>query len=162
MNEPEIDTFNIDEWLAGASRVTKFIEVIGKPHLQAEIDELDARLSAMDPGDPERQGIADQILTLSDEMEASRVGFKLASLPGERVEALRKMHKRDEEASAFAIIAEQVVKPAGLKPEDIRHIRDALGDGYFAQTIMATAASAQQGIGVAVPFSSAASRVRTR
>ncbi|MBK8758836.1 MAG: hypothetical protein IPM08_17490 [Actinomycetales bacterium] len=35
-------TFDVDEWLAGASRVTKMVEVYGKPHLQAEIDELDA------------------------------------------------------------------------------------------------------------------------
>ena len=27
-------TFDLDEWLAGASRVTKFVEVYGKPHLR--------------------------------------------------------------------------------------------------------------------------------
>ncbi|MBK7509663.1 MAG: hypothetical protein IPI16_16675 [Comamonadaceae bacterium] len=44
-------TFNVDEWLAGASRVTKFVEVYGKPHLQAEIDELEALAADADESD---------------------------------------------------------------------------------------------------------------
>ena len=80
---------------------------------------------------------------------------------GRRVESIRRKVK-DEEERTFAIMAEQIIAPAGMTPEKVRAIRDAIGDGYFAQTLTATCLAAQQGLGVTVPFSSAASRARKR
>ena len=152
-------TFDLDEWLAGASRVTKFVEVYGKPHLQAEIDELEAL--AADADETDRDEILERADVLRDEMESSRARFKVASIPDERVESIRRKVK-DEEERTFAIMAEQIIAPAGMTPEKVRAIRDAIGDGYFAQTLTAICLAAQQGLGVTVPFSSAASRARKR
>ena len=35
MSADELDpkTFNVDEWLSGVTRVTKMVEVYGRPHL---------------------------------------------------------------------------------------------------------------------------------
>lgn len=151
-------TFNVDEWLAGASRVTKMVEVYGKPHLQAEIDELDA-LAADAEGD-ERDELNTRADALREEMEASLARFKVSSIPEERVEAIRKKVK-DPEAVAFAIMAEQFISPP-MTADLLRSIRDAIGDGYFAQTITSACLAAQQGLAVTVPFSSAASRPRRR
>ena len=79
--------FDINAWLSGLSRVTKFVEVIGKPHLQAEIDALDAHLRRVSDA-ADAHGIAEQIEALRVEMEASRVGFRVSSLDPERVEAI--------------------------------------------------------------------------
>ena len=152
-------TFDLDEWLAGASRVTKFVEVYGKPHLQAEIDELEAL--AADADEADRDEILERADALRDEMESSRARFKITSIPDERIESIRRKVK-DEEERTFAIMAEQIIAPAGMTPEKVRAIRDAIGDGYFAQTLTATCLAAQQGLGVTVPFSSAASRARKR
>lgn len=161
MSDDELDpkTFDLDEWLAGTSRVTKFVEVFGKPHLQAEIDELEAL--ANDADDADRDGILARANDLRDEMEASRARFKITSIPDERVEEIRRKVKDDDERT-FAIMAEQIVAPAGVTPAKVRAIRDGIGDGYFAQTLTATCLAAQQGLGVTVPFSLAASRVRKR
>ncbi len=152
-------TFDLDEWLAGASRVTKFVEVYGRPHLQAEIDELDA-LAADAESDDERDDLRARADALREEMEASRARFKVSSIPDERVEAIRKKVK-DQEAAAFAIMAEQFVSPP-MTADVLTSIRDAIGDGYFAQTITSACVAAQQGLAVTVPFSSAASRSRRR
>ena len=155
-------TFNVDEWLAGASRVTKMVEVYGKPHLQAEIDELDARLRSDTLDGSERHDVADRVEALRAEMTASRAVFKFSSIPDEKVEAIRKRHKGDEIAGAMEILAAQCVQPSGMTGGGMARIKDTIGEGYFAQTILTTASLAQQGLGVTVPFSSAASRARTR
>ena len=62
-------TFDLDEWLAGASCVTKFVEVYGKPHLQAEIDELEAL--AADADETDRDEILERP-TSCETMESSR------------------------------------------------------------------------------------------
>ncbi len=152
-------TFDLDEWLAGASRVTKFVEVYGKPHLQAEIDELEAL--AADADEPERDEILERADALRDEMESSRARFKITSIPDERIEEIRRKVKGEEDRS-FAVMAEQITSPPGMTPAKARAIRDAIGDGYFAQTLTATCLAAQQGLGVTVPFSSAASLRRKR
>jgi len=159
LSELDSATFDLDKWLAGVSRVTKFVEVYGKPHLQAEIDELDALAGDAD------ESVRDDILTradaLRDEMTCSRARFKISSVPDERVEEIRSKVEGDE-ARTFAIMAEQIISPVGMTPEKLRAIRDGIGDGYFAQTITATCLAAQQGLAVTVPFSSAASRARKR
>ena len=153
-------SFDLDRWLSGAMRVVKYVDVYGKPGLQAEIDELDAQLRRSDIAE-DRAELAARIEGLQTEMELSRVGFKLTSVPDERVEELREAHG-DDDAFTLAMLAEQCVTPTGMTPERFRQLRAALGDGYFAQTILVTANSAQQGLGVAVPFSSAASAALRR
>ncbi|MBK7509662.1 MAG: hypothetical protein IPI16_16670 [Comamonadaceae bacterium] len=59
-------------------------------------------------------------------MESSRARFKVASIPDERVESIRRKVK-DEEERTFAIMAEQIIAPAGMTPEKVRAIRDAVG-----------------------------------
>lgn len=162
MSADELDpkTFNVDEWLSGVTRVTKMVEVYGRPHLQAEIDELDALAS--DAEGDERDDLHAQADELREEMEASRVRFKVASLREERVEVIRKQFKpKDLEGPTFAIMSEQIVHPV-MTADQLRALRDAIGDGYFAQTLTATCLAAQQGLAVTVPFSSAASRARKR
>ena len=62
-DELDPKTFNVDEWLSGATRVTKMVEVYGRPHLQAEIDELHAYGVAriFSPEDGQRLGLAGMI-----------------------------------------------------------------------------------------------------
>lgn len=152
------DTFDIDAWLSGLSRVTKFVEVIGKPHLQAEVDALDAQLRRTSDA-ATALGIAEQIEALRVEMEASRVGFRVSSLDPERVEAILAEHPEDAVTAGIAILAEQIVEPAGWSVEQVRALCRRLGEGYFAQTLLAASTAAQQGLGVEVPFSSAASAI---
>ena len=58
-------------------------------------------------------------------------------------------------------MAEQIIAPCWDDPEKVRAIRDAIGDGYFAQTLTATRlALLSSRLGVTVPSSSAASRAR--
>lgn len=162
----DVKTFDLDKWLGGSMRVTKFVEVYGKAGLQADIDELDARLADLDPDDDERDTLVDRLDALRDEMEASKLGLKFSSIPDEQVERIRKRHKGSgddvEMARAMDLLAAQCVQPSGLTAAQFAAMRDALGDGYFAQTILTTAALAQQGLGVTAPFSSAASRARKR
>jgi hypothetical protein len=152
-------TFDLDRWLAGTMRVVKYVDVYGRPGLQAEIDELDAQLRRSDIAE-DRAELAARIEGLRTEMELSRVGFKLTSVPDERVEELREAH--DDDGFTLAMLAEQCLSPAGMTPDRFAQLRAALGDGYFAQTILVTANAAQQGLGVAVPFSSAASAALRR
>ena len=163
--EPKLDaaTFDIDAWLSGAARVVKYVDVYGKPGLQAEIDELDSRLQR--PVD-ERQAaeMAGQIEALRAEMEASRVGFKFTAIPEAEAAALREQRDGEDDhlLGAFRCLAAQCLLPAGMTADRMRRLCDAVGEGYFAQTVLATANAAQQGLGVTVPFSSAASRVLNR
>ena len=143
-DELDPKTFNVDEWLSGVTRVTKMVEVYGRPHLQAEIDELEALAS--DAEGDERDDLHAQADELREEMEASRVRFKVASLREERVEVIRKQFKpKDLEGPTFAIMSEQIVHPV-MTADQLRALRDAIGDGYFAQTLTATCLAAQQGL----------------
>ena len=153
-----MSTFDIDTWLAGAHQVVKFVEVIGKPHLQAEIDALDAQLRRTSDA-ATALGIAEEIEALRVEMEASRVGFRVSSLDPERVEAILAEHPEDAVTAGIAILAEQIVEPAGWSVEQVKALCQRLGEGYFAQTLLAASTAAQQGLGVEVPFSSAASAI---
>lgn len=154
------EAFDLDKWLSGTTRIVKYVDIYGKPGLQAEIDELDSLLRRTEDT-TERHAIAERIEALRTEMEASRVGFKFTSLADERVTALRDEHKDDEDY-ALAVAAEQCVTPAGFTLERMRALFAAIGEGYFAQTVLATANAAQQGMGVTVPFSSAASAALRR
>lgn len=156
-----LETFDIDRWLAGATRVVKYVDVYGKAGLQAQIDELDAALRRSDVVE-ERQEIAARIEGLRTEMEMSRVGFKFTSVPDEKIEALREKHGEDADAFTFEVLAEQCVEPVGMTPDRFRALYEAIGDGYFGQTISLAARTALQGLGVTVPFSSAASAALRR
>lgn len=157
---PAPASFDLDQWLAGAMRAVKHVTVYGKAGLQGEIDELDDRLRDVD--EDEKVEIAREIERLQDEMRASALSFKLTSVPSERITALTKRHKGDEDMQMAAMLAEQCLSPAGMTPEKMLAVRDAIGEGYFLQTIVAAASQAQQGLGVTVPFSSAASRALSR
>ena len=61
--------------------------------------------------------------------------------------------------AGIAILAEQIVEPAGWSVEQVKALCQRLGEGYFAQTLLAASTAAQQGLGVEVPFSSAASAI---
>ena len=138
------------------------MDVYGKPGLQAEIDELDSRLNS-ETATPVRQALAERIEALRDEMNASKIGFKFQAIPEAEASDLRAAQPGDDElSSAYRCIAAQCVTPGNLTADDIRALASALGEGYFVQTILTTANSAQQGLGVTVPFSSAASRVLSR
>lgn len=155
-------TFDLDQWLSGTMRVTKYVDVYGKPGLQAEIDELDSQLRRTED-ERVRREVAESIEALRAEMEASRVGFKFTSLSDARVDELRDQYKgEDALTSALAILAEHVEQPADPLQGHALRLDALLGEGYFAQTIIATGNSAQQGLGVTVPFSSAASAALRR
>ncbi|MBK8758835.1 MAG: hypothetical protein IPM08_17485 [Actinomycetales bacterium] len=94
-------------------------------------------------------------------MEASLARFKVSSIPEERVEEIRKKVK-DQEDRGLRGHGRAVHIPARMTPDLVRAIQDAIGDGYFAQTITSACLAAQQGLAVTVPFSSAASRPRGR
>lgn len=158
---PDLKVFDLDKYIAGSMRVTKYVDVYFRPGLQAEIDELDARLSASSD-DEESAELAVEIEKLRGEMADSRVGFKFASVPEEQLEKLRKKWKGEDEEFGFQVLAAQCVQPPGLDSAGFRRMRDALGEGYLSQTIIACANAAQQGLGVTVPFSSASSRARRR
>lgn len=162
MSDDELDpkTFDVDAWLSGATRVTKMVEFYAKTALHGEIDYLDS-LAADAEGD-ERDDLNSRADALREEMKASLVRFMISSIPERRVDAITKQFKpKDAEGRTFAVMAEQIVSPA-MTAEQLETLRDAVGDGYFAQTLVATCLAAQQGISVSVPFSSAASRARRR
>lgn len=153
-------SFDIDEWLAGAIRVTKFVEVYGRAGLQADIDALDAQIRRRpDEGgvsDPERVVLARKLDELRAQMSASRIGVRMTSVPPERIEEIIEEHG---EGAYLQILAEQIIEPEGFTAERLATLQSAIGEGYFAATLLATSRAAQQGLGVEVPFSSAASRI---
>lgn len=151
------DQFDLDAWLAGASGFTVYAEAYGRPDLHGTIQRLDAELRR-ERDDTRKRALAEQIKSARATMEGSRVGFTFRGIPADRAKELEKAHA-DPDAYAFAVLAEQCVEPAGLTPEAFRAMRDAWGEGVFVQAIMAPANQAQQGLGVSVPFSSAASLI---
>ena len=156
-------TFDVEAWLSGATRVTKYVDVYGKPGLQADIDELDSRLRR-ETDEQEQSALAERIESLRAEMEASRIGFRFQAITEARASDLREQRDEDGDddlAGAYRCLAAQCLNPA-LTAEQMRRLCDALGEGYFSQTVLAAANAAQQGLGVTVPFSSAASRVLSR
>lgn len=156
------DDFDLDAWIDGTLRPTVSVEVYGKAGLKGRIQRLDADLrAATDPA--QQRALAQQVEDLRADMEASRRVFTLAGIDDERVEAISKAHADDpdELAAPFAILAEQTVDPK-LTVAQLRKLAAGLGTGYFAQTFLAASTQVQAGLGVTVPFSSAASQVLGR
>lgn len=158
---PKPAGFDLDAWLSGAMRPVKYAEVYGKAHLQAEIDELDAKLRRTSDGD-ERVEIAGHIEALRAEMSASLLRLKFTSIPADDVDKIEAEHKDDTVRRAEHIVAAQCIEPAGMTGDRMRRMREALGDGYWFATVLAAANQAQQGLGITVPFSSAASAALQR
>jgi hypothetical protein len=110
--------------------------------------------------------MAEQVEALRAEMAESRVVFKFRSLdPGEfdKIHATAGGDEAAPEKIAYAVFAAQCVQPAGLSADDFEAMAEALGEGYFTNTIVRAAIAARDGGGVDVPFSLNASEVlRTR
>lgn len=156
---PDSQTFDLDAWLSGTMRVVKYVTVYGKAGLQAEIDALDAE--ALQASDSERAELLARAEALREEMQRSAVGFKMAAISAEQMDRITAKYE-DEGDAVSEILAAQCIAPAGMTAEKMAILQERVGDGYFRQTILAAALAAQQGIGVTVPFSSAASLARTR
>lgn len=177
-DEPKMDPtkFDLQRWIAkGKARVVKYVEVYMAAGLEADIRELDAQIvhEKASPADDRLAGgdnrlveLAEQVESLRAEMAESRVVFKFRSLdPGEfdKIHAAAGGDDVPAEKIGYAIFAAQCVQPTGLTAEDFESLADALGEGYFTNTLVRAAIAARDGGSVDVPFSLNASEVlRTR
>jgi hypothetical protein len=172
---PDVDTFNVKQWIKGSALVTRSVAVCGRPDLMGAIealkDELErAQAAEFDDDRPlaksTAMGLAEQIEAARAEMFASMVTFRFRGMrPGEyekiRAEVGEDVPDADYQYHLYAAVC---VQPEGLTWEDFKamHVGDdeqgieGLG-AYFLHTIGRKATQAIEGTGVDVPFSSASS-----
>lgn len=153
--------FDIDEWLNGTTRLTKSVEVYGKPSLADEIASLEAQLA-----DPKvhatRMGqkspavaIAKEIEDKRAEMEASKRTFTFQALStAQETGPQDDMGGRDDnDELGLRIIAAMCVEPKGLTWQHFSRLRDGIGVSYFDATIANAVGEVRRGRDVSVPFS---------
>ena len=150
MSDQPTDDFDLDAWIDGATRVTKYVEVYGKPSLQAAIAKMDAQLVR----NPQDKILAKKIEAARAEMKASRRGFTLTALSDSERDRIND-EVADEDERVWHVLAAQCVEPK-MTPAQAKRLPQVLGDGYFAATNLAAAGEAIRGVGVDVPFSSLA------
>jgi len=174
---PDVDTFNLKQWIKGSALVTRSVAVCGMPQLMGEIEALKDELERVQATefDDDRplaksraREIAEQIEAAREQMASSIITFKFRGLrPGEQ-EEIKAEHGPDDGDGItdldYKFWARMCVKPTGVTWEDLKalHLGDeeqgieGLGN-YFVQTIARTANLAGSGGGVDIPFSSASS-----
>jgi hypothetical protein len=172
---PDVETFNVRQWIKGTALVTRSVTVCGMPHLMGAIEDLKDQLERAQATefDDERPLARSTAMRLAEELEAARaqmfdsmVTFRFRGLrPGE-YEKIRAEVGEDvpDEDYQYHLYAAVCVKPEGLTWEDFKamHVGDdeagieGLG-AYFLHTIGRKATQAIEGTGVDVPFSSASS-----
>lgn len=157
----DVETFDVDAWAEGATRVTHSVDVYGKPSLATEIKALDVRLRAADGADA--VALAEQIEAKRAEMEASLRTFVFQSLSPKEIDAVTEAMKgrTGEDADyeeGMRFIAAQCIEPKGVTWETLAKMHDRLG-GYFNTTVVRAARLARDGVEVTVPFSLNASHI---
>ena len=172
--------FKLRKWYSrGKARVVKYVEVYLAAGLEADIRELDAQIVSTKSGilddrlsgggvsnDSRLVEMAQEVERLRAEMAESKVVFKFRGLdPGEFDKIKEDLGDLadDDEQIGYAMFAAQCIEPVGMTGSDFEELAQHLGEGYFGQTIIRTATSANSGTSVDVPFSLNASEVlRTR
>lgn len=182
-DQPNVDGFDVHEWIRGAALVTRSVPVCGKPQLLGKIEALKDEIERVQAGDfdDDRPLAKSPALALAEELEAARAEMLASMLtftfrgmrPGE-MEKIKATVGDVEETDGtgevdYRLLEALCVKPTGLTWEDFRtlHVGDpergieGLGT-YFMRTIMRTANAAIEGGGVDVPFSPASSALIAR
>jgi hypothetical protein len=164
---------SIEEVLARAKVPVRAVSICLDADLQAEHDELSARLEVINrdnngkmAGRGEAREVADRILELEEQMRASEVTFKFRGLTKA---GLKKITDRfpppdpnpnrvtwDVEAGAFALIAASAVDPA-MSEADAKKLLDVVSQGH-ADRMVGAAWLASTG-STQVPFSARASEL---
>lgn len=175
---PDVETFNLKQWIKGAALVTRSVAVCGMPQLMGHIEALKDELERVQASefDDDRPLAKSQAVALAKELESARaqmlssmVTFKFRGLKSGELERIKAEHGDDDRPDGisdldYKLWAATCIQPAGITWQDLKalHVGDeeqgieGLG-AYFVQTIARTANAAANGGGVDVPFSSASS-----
>lgn len=157
-------TFNLQRWIArGHARVVKYVEVYLAAGLEADIRDLDAQIvqaKARGESNESLVPLAEQVEALRAEMTESKTVFKFTAVSSQMLRDLTALVDDDDtDELGMRIMAAQCLEPPGLTWEDMRDLQDAIGEGYFMNTIIRTAVAARDGGSIDVPFSLSASAI---
>ena len=170
---PDNTTFDIDAWIAGASRPEDVIMLSSKGKEYGQFKALEVQLLAAQkatedaPSDDrlvsvantEPARIAAEMDALAKSIDAGRRPFRLRGLSDADLKAIREQSKDlDEDATSALLLSLCCVEPV-LTPAQWGGLRTALGEGQWNQATKA-ANRVSFSEGVAAPFSVAASIAR--
>lgn len=152
--QPVEDAFDIEAWLAGASRPETVVMLSSKGHEYGEYKKLELQLQAAQKADDdefdqrlgsgaEARRIASEMDALSKVIDAGRRPFRLRGLaevaaPGDTqpdLQTIRKQSKDlDQDGQNAALLAACCIDPV-LTPAKWSALRAALGEGQWVQLI---------------------------
>lgn len=176
----DADTFDLRGWLddtkVAPATPTRSVKVYMRPDLQGIIEADDIELHRVQGSDSDESDnllvskgrereLAERIEANRREMERTAVVFRFrgpvnqAEIEGVK-DGVPKGSPSDE--ATMRIVAALCVQPADLSADDMRRIRDRIGEPYFVETLLRTANKAVEGNDVDVPFSLAASALMAR
>lgn len=182
-DQPNVDGFDVHDWIRGAALVTRSVPVCGKPHLLGKIEALKDEIERLQAAefDDDRPLAKSPALAVAQQLEAARAEMLASMLtftfrgtrPGEveRIKAAAGEVDESQETGEidYRLLEALCISPRGLTWQDFRtlHVGDeetgveGLGN-YFMNTIMRCANAAIEGRGVDVPFSPASSALIAR
>lgn len=172
---PELDpaAFDLDAWISGATPTVRAVTLYQRPDLLGEIDALQRQLRiAEQVGDDDRgmndaspDGIRGQLEQVARDFEASALTFKVQGRSDEARDRIKKRLKKqgvtDEETVVLHQLADAVIEPAGVTPEQLRRLQEA-SEPQLKMLLTAASLAHYQPPAVDVPFSSGSSRGRKR